>query len=275
MTFKTDFLTKTNDETQEIFPYEDDFREITHFEKQQLVHQPILIALDSSGSMRDCEDSSGRENIELASDILARIGSDPDLKEVNKETTDICVMSFSNDVMMLLDWQPLSLYEFNTRLYARGKTALHKAVCEALEAVHRLKASYALNGGIECKRPQIFIITDGFSTDPDDVKEQARAMCRKYVDTKKVTLNFIFLPGSGTSDAKELSPLVKLYKAEDCTHGLPACANFINASIVSFSSSAPGCTTEIELPQWLKTTQKVKTDESGRRTVDSEVEVWN
>lgn len=257
----------------EILPYKED-DEIIHFEDQQLVHQPVLIAVDSSSSMKNRETLSGRENIELANDLLVQIGSDPDFTEADKKTTDICLMSFSNGVTEILSWQPLSLYEGSAHIYAHGSTALHSTVCKALEAVHDLKASYALSG-IQCKRPQIFIFTDGYSTDSADVREKAREMCRKYVDSKKVTLNFILLPGSGTEDAKELSPMVKLYRAEDCTHGLPACAEFINASIVAFSSSAPGSEAEVPLPKWLKTTQPVKTDENGNRTVDVDVDVWN
>ena len=48
------------------------------------------------------------------------------------------------------------------------------------------------------------------------------------------------------------------YKVDDCAYGLPAVKDFINASIVAFSSSAPGTTAQIQVPDQLKTTQDVK-----------------
>ena len=134
--------------------------------------------------------------------------------------------------------------------------------------------------GTQCKRPQIFIITDGYSTDPkynSNVVTEAKELCKKYVDTNKVTLHVILLPGGITSDAKQLSSNVKLYKVEDCAYGLPAVKDFINASIVAFSSSAPGMTAQVQVPNELKTTQDVKRTATGKRyiTEDIEKDTWN
>ena len=53
--------------------------------------------------------------------------------------------------------------------------------------------------------------------------------------------------------------------------------SFINASIVAFSSSAPGTTAQIQVPDQLKTTQDVKKTSTGKRYVTQDVEkdTWN
>ena len=125
-----------------------------------------------------------------------------------------------------------------------------------------MKKSY-VGKGIQCKRPQIFIITDGYSTDPkynSAVVAEAKQLCERYVDTKKVALHVILLPGGATTDSKQLSPNVKHYKVDDCAYGLPAIKDFINASIVAISSSHPGTGAQVPLPEQIKTTHRSRKD---------------
>ena len=254
-------------------------QKVYKLETPQLVHQPMIVAVDVSTSMDFKEKGEQKTNLKLAEDMLNQIGQDPDLKGEYKKTTDFCVMTFSDDVTTEKDWTPLSEYHGGITLNKVGVTAFHNVVKQSLNAVRAIKGSYKTKG-IQCKRPQIFIITDGYSTDPkynSGVVAEAKELCEKYVDTNKVALHVILLPGGTTSDAKQLSSNAKLYKVDDCAYGLPAVKDFINASIVAFSSSAPGTTAQIQVPDQLKTTQDVKKTSTGKRYVTQDVEkdTWN
>ena len=254
-------------------------QKVYKLETPQLLHQPMIVAVDVSTSMDFKEEGQQKTNLKLAEDMLNQIGQDPDLKGEYKKTTDFCVMTFSDDDTTEKDWAPLSEYHGGITLNKVGVTAFHNVVKQSLNAVRAIKSSYKTKG-IQCKRPQIFIITDGYSTDPkynSSVVAEAKELCEKYVDTNKVALHVILLPGGTTSDAKQLSSNAKLYKVDDCAYGLPAVKDFINASIVAFSSSAPGTTAQIQVPDQLKTTQDVKKTSTGKRYVTQDVEkdTWN
>lgn len=250
---------------------------IFHCESVQFVHQPVIVAVDVSGSMDHTEAGQTKSNLQLAEEMINQIGQDPDLKDEYKLTADICVMTFADYVTTAQDWIPLSQYHGGISLTKMGVTAFHDVVKQSLNAVHVMKNSYA-GRGIRCKRPQIFIITDGYSTDPkynQSVVSEAEALCKKYVDTNKVAMHVILLPGGSTADSKALSSKVMHYKVEDCAYGLPAIKTFINASIVAVSSSNPGTSAQVKLPEALKTTQSVKKTSDGSRVVSQDVETWN
>lgn len=250
---------------------------VFHYESVQFIHQPIVVAVDVSGSMDMTEDGQMKTNLKLAEDMVNQIGQDPELKEMYKNTADLCIMTFADYVTTVQDWIPLSQYRGGITLTKMGATAFHDVVKQALNAVHVMKNSYVTKG-IQCKRPQVFIITDGYSTDPkynSNVVTEAKELCQKYVDTKKVALHVILLPGGTTMDSKQLSANVKHYKVEDCAYGLPAIKDFINASIVGVSSSNPGTDTQIPLPDPIKTTQNVQRGADGLRFVSEDVETWN
>lgn len=211
------------------------------FEMPQLIHQPMIVAVDVSKSMDLTEEGQQKTNLKLAEDMLNQVGQTPELTEEYKKTTDFCVMAFSDDVTTEKDWMPLAEYHGGITLNKVGMTAFHNVVKQSLNAVHAIKGSYKTKG-IQCKRPQIFVITDGCSTDGGSVVTEAKELCKKYVDTNRVALHVILLPGGTTSDAEQLSSKIKLYKVDDCAYGLTAIKDFINASIVGFCfyGSVPG-----------------------------------
>ena len=250
---------------------------IFHYEKVQRIHQPLVVAVDNSGSMEYTEAGQTKTNLKLAEELVKKIGKDPKLTEEYKSTADLCIMTFADYVTTVQNWTPLSEYNGEIMLKKMGTTAFHDVVRQALNAVHVMKGSYS-RIGIQCKRPQIFIITDGRSTDPKynpEAVAEAKRLCEKYVDTNKVSLHVILLPGGETRDSKELSAKIKHYKVEDCTYGLPAIEAFINASIVAFSDGNPGMRVEVPLPEGLKTTQSVRKDAAGTRYISDDVDIWN
>ena len=158
-------------------------QKVYKLETPQLLHQPMIVAVDVSTSMDFKEEGQQKTNLKLAEDMLNQIGQDPDLKGEYKKTTDFCVMTFSDDVTTEKDWSPLSEYHGGITLNKVGVTAFHNVVKQSLNAVRAIKSSYKTKG-IQCKRPQIFIITDGYSTDPkynSSVVAEAKELCEKYM----------------------------------------------------------------------------------------------
>lgn len=153
---------------------------VFHYESMQFIHQPIVVAVDVSGSMDVTENGQMKTNLKLAEDMVNQIGQDPELKEEYKSTADLCVMTFADYVTTVQDWTPLSQYHGGITLTKMGVTAFHDVVKQALNAVHVMKRSY-VGKEIQCKRPQIFIITDGYSTDPkynSGVVAEAKQLCQ-------------------------------------------------------------------------------------------------
>ena len=201
-------------------------------------------------------------------------------------------MTFADQVDTVFDWKPLSQYRGGLNFTAGGRTAFHDVVKQSINAVRALKNSYAVQG-IDCKRPQIFIITDGYSTDPEDnpaVVDEAKTLCSKYIDKdNKIKVHVILLPGGSTNEnmfrayknttvsneSDSYPSEFKLYKVEDCAYGLPAAGTFIRDSIVTFSSANLGSTVKTKMPEGMKTTQTVQKDDSGNRFVTEKVETWN
>lgn len=244
-----------------------------HHESVQAVHQPVVVAIDVSGSMKYTESGQTKTNIQLAEEMVNQIGQDPDLSDKYKRTVDFCVMSFADHITTEFDWAPLSHYKGGIHLTAAGRTAFHDVVKQSLNAVRVMRRSY-YDKDIECKRPQIFIITDGYSTDPEDnpsVVKEAKQLCEKYVDTKYAAIHVILLPGGKPGDITGLSDKIMLYKVDDCAYGLPAIKTFINASLVAVVSSIVGDKPEVELPDALKTARPIKQNSDGTRTVTEEV----
>ena len=244
-----------------------------HHESIQKVHQPIVIAIDTSGSMSHIESGETKANIQLAEEMVNQIGQDPELTEKDKSTIDFCVMSFSDNVRTEFDWAPLTQYEGGLHLTAVGRTAFHSTVCQALNAVRVMRRSY-IEKDIECRRPQVFIFTDGLSTDQKDnpeVVREAKKLCEKYVDTNLVAMHVILLPGGNPTDSLELSDKIMMYKINDCAYGLPAVRAFINSSLVSLVSSLVGSKATTKLPDALKTSRPIQVQKDGTRTVTEEV----
>ena len=237
-------------------------------------HQPIAIVVDISSSMAHTESGEKKSNVKLAEDLVNQIGLDPDMTDDYKSAADFLIITFADNVIVQQDWIPLSQFSRNIKLNAAGCTAFHDAIIQVINATRVRKNSYS-ETGIKCRRPQVFVFTDGCATDPEKAAE-AQALCKEYVDEKRrVTLHIILLPGASSKEAKALCKNVKVYKVEDCSHGLPASLSFINSSLVEFSTLTP---TEhnatLPLPDELKTAEdNLTVDKDGNRTVTDE-KVW-
>lgn len=205
------------------------------------IHQPIIVAVDNSGSMQHVEEGNTVTNLQLAEDMVNQIGLDERLSLSDQQVTDFCVLNFHDRVEVKQNWIPLSQYERNIRLSNGGCTAFYSAVIQALLACKELFKVYKTTNGISCKRPQIFIFTDGYPTDNENFDE-ARNLCQHYLEGEhpKCRMHVILMPGASSKAAMSLSGEIRTYAIKDCTHGLPAALDFINSSVVTFSSTAVG-----------------------------------
>ena len=204
------------------------------------IHQPVVVVVDNSSSMLAVEKGETKTNLQLAEDLVNLIGSDPNLSLADQQTVDFAVLNFHDVVEVRQNWIPLSQFERNIKIPSGGCTAFHEAVIQSLLACKVLFETYKTNG-ISCKRPQIFLFTDGYPTDSNNF-DRAKKLCEKYLDgeSPKCRLHVILLPGASDKAAKALSPNIRTYLTKDCQHGLPTALGFINSSIVSFSSTAVG-----------------------------------
>ena len=112
---------------------------VFHYESVQFIHQPIVVAVDVSGSMDITEDGQMKTNLKLAEDMINQIGQDPELNDIYKSTADICIMTFADYVTTVQDWIPLSQYHGGITLTKMGVTAFHDVVKQALNAVHVMR----------------------------------------------------------------------------------------------------------------------------------------
>lgn len=203
------------------------------------VHQPIVICMDTSGSMEWVEPNSPKSNIKIAEEQLNLV-KDIDLEPMDKKAVDVCILGFDDDVHVLHDWSPLNSWNEHISLQSGGCTCLGQVISEAIIAtrVYRHKAH---EEGIQVKRPYIFVFTDGLSTDD---MSRASDLCKKYVDEKNVVKLFVIgLPGADVKEIKALCNNVHVFKTADCINGLPNSFQFLKDSVVNVSSSTIGDTT--------------------------------
>lgn len=212
------------------------------------IHQPIVVAVDNSGSMQHIENGNTATNLQLAEDMVNQIGLDERLSLADQQVTDFCVLNFHDRVEVKQDWIPLSQYERNIRLSLGGCTAFYSAVIQSFLACKELFKVYKTTSGISCKRPQIFVFTDGCPTD-DENFDEAKKICQHYLEGEhpKCRLHVILMPGASDKAATSLSKEVRTYALKNCTHGLPAALDFINSSVVTFSSTAVGADYQITM----------------------------
>ena len=113
--------------------------------------------------MKDKEDGS-KEKFKIVEDMINDL-TNMKLSEYDKENVEICVLVFDDDVRTLVDWRSLNDFEGGIVLDdIAGTTSLGSAILESIEKTRERRKVYA-EAGIRSKRAQIFIYTDGVSTE--------------------------------------------------------------------------------------------------------------
>jgi len=230
------------------------------------VHQPVVFCIDTSGSMKD-KAEDGRTKSQIVEEMINGIAN-MSLSDYDKQNVDICVLVFDDEVRTLVDWRPLASFDGGIELDVAGTTSLGSAVIKAIEKTRERRAVYAQTG-MQCKRAQIFVYTDGVSTESLD---DAYALSQEYLNRDKPSAKMYITLIPPAADASELKPFgdkVTILRA----NGLPAAFKFMEASVVASSVSALGDTTKIEIPEDLEPCNRHGADgtfknEDGKKYVE-------
>ncbi len=225
-------------------------------------HQPVVIVGDGSGSMYR-RFGNGRSKLLVCEDLindLPNCEAMKQLSEVERGTVDMMVMSFSgDDVYVEAPWSPLSLFE-GVSLTAGGNTPFFKSVPASIQATRVMRKHYG-EQGIECKRPQIFIYTDGAATDKGANYKKAKELCEKYAGKNgKVKIFVILITGTMsekainrvTTDILSLSDNITVLRVDETKGGLPEAFKFLSSSVVVGASSSIGADMEVKFGPGIK-----------------------
>lgn len=228
-------------------------------------HQPVVLCIDTSGSMND-KAEDGRTKAQIVEEMINDLANMP-LSDYDKQNVDICVLVFDDEVRTLVDWRPLSSFTGGIELDVAGTTSLGSAVLTAIEKTRERRGVYE-HTGIRCKRAQIFVYTDGVSTESLDA---AYAKSQEYLNrahpSPSAKMYITLIPPA--VDATELEPFgekVTILRAKDCVNGLPNSFKFMQASVVNSSVSALGDTTKTEIPEDLEPYNKHGADGTYKDT---------
>ena len=146
----------------------------------------------------------------------------------------------------------------------------------AIEKTRERRAAY-YKKGIICKRAQIFVYTDGYSTEPLDA---AYARTQEYLNRDKPSAKMyitLIPPAVDATELKQFGDKVTILRANDCVNGLPAAFKFMAASIVDASVSFLGNTTRTGIPDELDVVNRHEKDGTfkdvnGKKYVENTVE---
>lgn len=211
------------------------------------VHQPVVICIDTSGSMRDVPPEGGRRKCDIVQDLINDLAN-LNLSEYDKENVEICILVFDDDVRVLVDWCSLASFRGDIELDVDGCTALGSAVIRAINKTRERRLAYKAMG-IRSKRPQIFVYTDGESTENLD---KAYELSQQYLNRKNpapsTKMYMILIPPA--KNPKELAGFgenVTILGVKECKNGLPAAFEFMQGSILAASVSAFGTETTVPI----------------------------
>lgn len=210
-----------------------------------MTHQPVVICIDTSGSMNE-KAEDGRTKARIVEQMINSL-TEIDLSESEKAAVDICILVFDDECRVLQDWIPLSDFRGGIELDVAGCTALGSAIIDAIDATRARRKAYEATG-IAARRAQIFLYTDGVSTE-DMSKAIKRSQEYLNRDKPSAKLHTILIPpASDPSELKALGEKVVILRAMDCVNGIPKTFKFLMDSVVGWSSSSPGddVTTKLE-----------------------------
>lgn len=191
-------------------------------------HMPVLILIDSSGSMSGLAIKNVEKSVNR---FAADICKDPKAAE----RVEICVISFNDSVKVLQDWGPITeMRKFE--LLAEGGTNMS----EALEtAVDKLKERCHLyeDNGIEVRMPYLIILTDGKGDNIDRIAEEIR----ERTNAKKMRPWFLGVSGYDKATAGKITEGKRVFELTD-ENGYDFTDFFkvMEVSIKAVSTSAPG-----------------------------------
>lgn len=197
---------------------------------------PCILVLDASGSMetpcaggtRIGQLNAGLEALknELMADATARS---------RVQLALVVVGGPSAGAEILMNWTEAREFQ-PVPIRADGTTPLGQGLIVALDAVEQLK-DILRQHGVSYTRPWMMVITDGESTDPDSVWQDAVRRCKDAEFQRKVQIWPIAVEGANQSKLQEISstPVKSL-------NGLkfPELFQWLSASLAAVTRSRPG-----------------------------------
>lgn len=225
------------------------------------IHQPVVICIDTSDSM-GMDAGNGQTKLQMVEDLVNSL-KNVDLSETEKNVVDICILGFGSSVYTIEDWTNLSMFQGNVKLETTGQTAMNSVILEAIKKTREIRRVY-YNNTIKSRRAELFVYSDGFSTEPmEEVYEKSQGYFNRDDPKPSAKLNMIFIPTyyngriiKMTDDdsideykalVKGLGKNVAFVNAEDCINGIPAGFKFMIDSIVEWSISDPGSSVCVNL----------------------------
>ena len=158
---------------------------------------PIVIALDTSGSMTGAKINALNKGVNLFLDTILA-------DEITRFSADIAILSFGPHVNKVLDFGDAENIKLRA-LSAGGGTPMGAATLEALSMLEDRKKQYKKNA-VTYWQPWLVVMTDGAATDgglqygnaSNKVKEAAMKTSKLIQDKKLIMFSIIIEPG--TSD---------------------------------------------------------------------------
>lgn len=203
--------------------------------ESQRVHQPVVICVDTSSSMNLISEDGKTSKIQIVEDMLNELAKF-DIKEV-----DICILAFDDDVRTLVDWRSISDFHGGLNLDSGGCTSLGSAVLESIKKTRERRRTYR-ETDIISKRAQIFIYTDGASTEDLSAAYQRS---QEYLNRENPSVKMygiLIPPAVDPRDLAGFGKKVAILAAKDCVNGIPETFKFMTDSIVEWSESSFGDT---------------------------------
>ncbi len=120
-------------------------------------HVACCLLVDTSGSMG----SNGK--IDQLNEALRNFKETVCEDPLSARRVDVCVISFATKAELVSPFCPIASFQPPT-LRASGATSMGEGIRYSLEAVHEQVRRYHQTG-VECYKPFVLMITDGFPTD--------------------------------------------------------------------------------------------------------------
>ena len=140
---------------------------------------PIVLCLDTSGSMGNVRDEGDKAPIDLVCEGLKQLHAELCADSRAKDATDLCVLTFGGNLSkpftVLKEFGPIRAWAPPNTLVARGETYLGKAILNGLRMLEKRQNWYR-NQGILSYEPWIIVMTDGRPSKED---AEATRMARK------------------------------------------------------------------------------------------------
>ena len=196
-------------------------------------HTLLGYLIDVSGSMYS--------RLSEVSGEINKVTSMLQQNSMANKMVESAVLTFSDDTKIIQGWRPISEVE-DISLSSEGGTELQKAILETTdyirERTHLLKRS-----GITVRRPQLFVVTDGYG---GDVTEAARVI-KERTRLGKLACWFLCVKGYDKKTIATLSDGERDFelKDENDTDYSEFFEKVVAASVISVSESQPG-----EKPKW-------------------------